>query len=273
MARFYIEGVDAASSDLAVGNRIDTEFIVGTDEHRAARMLYRYTALHPILHDRHGRQNAVDILLRSRSGPVAVLEVSSTTDETLQRDMHNSLLLEKQIAAEYAGDAAWVLHFHSSWTVPPQRQRRRLAVDIAAELLHRGSSGADGYLQAAPEIYAWRSSIDTPGVVARGWDSRVGDIQGGSVSGMFEEFLNSPSMRRKREKLVADAVTLHAPRRVLYLMTTPTGANAHLGSAHILDLADGSFTLPPDVEELWLDGRGSTIRRYILSSGWTEFNP
>ena len=271
MARFYVEGARADANDLRVWDRIEREFADDPDERRAARVLYQLTGHHPFLWDTGGRQRAVDIYLRSPSGDVTVVEVSSTFDPVLRRDTDNAFRLKQEIAAVYAGTASWVLHFHKGWDVPPTKQRRRLAQQISGELKEREATHESGYLRAAPLIYAWAGAHGTPGVEIGGWDSRVGQARG-RVSDRFAEYFESEPLTRKRRKLAEGASALGASSRHLYLFTTPAGTRARLGSAHLWDLTDGSFALPADVDCVWLDSLNTTVRRFSAAEGWATFS-
>lgn len=100
-------------------------------------MLCRFTGGTPLLHDKDGKQRAVDILLALPTGSRAVVEVSSTFDPILRRDTHNSDRFEADIASRYAGTDRWVLHLQPGWDVPPAKHRRILADAVARELEQR----------------------------------------------------------------------------------------------------------------------------------------
>ena len=181
-------------------------------------MLYRFTGESPKLWDTNGRQKAVDILLTTPSGATTVVEVSSTYDPLLERDLSNTSLLETDLAQVYTGRDRWVLHFHEQWTVPVRRERPAFATTIAAELQQRDRAQDHGWLEAIPWIFAWRDdTAAAPGIEVRGWDSRVPPRAWRPASEDFAEFLDSPPMRKKRSKLVADGRALGASDRYLYL--------------------------------------------------------
>ena len=219
----------------------------------------------PHLWDTAGRQRATDIILRTPDSPLAVVEVSSTYDQQLRRDMHNCQLFETEINASYEVGRHWVLHLQRGWEVPPIKERRLLA---AREELRAREH--DGRLRCAPWLFAWSSGEERSRVEIRGWDSRVpSSRQAGPTH--LTAFLDSELIRKKRSKLITDSRTLDAPERQLYLFTSPTGPNAHIATTHMLELADGTFALPFDLDELWLDSRGATLRRFRRQDGWTEY--
>ena len=272
MARTFIEGVDAPAPDLRVWDRLHREFHDAPDEHRAAQVLCRFTGGTPLLHDKDGKQRAVDILLALPTGSRAVVEVSSTFDPILRRDMHNSDRFEADIASRYAGTDRWVLHLQPGWDVPPAKHRRILADAVARELEQRDPGLPYGSLGSAHWIFAWRDASAPGGVDIRGWDSRVPRSQI-SAAEELTSFLDGTAMRNKREKLIADARSVKARHRHLYLLTTPTGKNAHIGTASTWELSDGSFQLPADLDELWLDGLNGLVRRFDPVTGyWTEYS-
>lgn len=267
MARFFREGREVADTSLSVWNRIEEDFKEHPDEHRAARMLYRFTGREPFLWDANGRQQASDIGLGTVSKFDAMVEVSSTDDSDLRRDMRNCELLEKEMNEGYDQDRHWTLLLQRGWQIPAQKERKALARSIRVELELRTT---DGYLDSAPWIFAWASPEVESRIEIGGWDSRVtSTAHAGSV--FLALFLDSELMQKKREKLRADAVTLDASSRLLYLFTSPTGSNSHIATWHTWALADGSFVLPDDLDELWLDGRGTTVRRFTRNDGWTEY--
>lgn len=161
----------------------------------------------------------------------------------------------------------WVLHLQRGWEVPPIKERRLLAARVREELRAREH---DGRLRCAPWLFAWSSGEERSRVEIRGWDSRVpSSRQAGPTH--LTAFLDSELIRKKRSKLITDSRTLDAPERQLYLFTSPTGPNAHIATTHMLELADGTFALPFDLDELWLDSRGATLRRFRRQDGWTEY--
>lgn len=267
MARFYREGAEVQNTRLASWNRIDEEFARHPDEHRAARVVYRFTGHEPHLWDTDGRERASDIILRTDGTPIAVVEVSSTYDPLLRRDMHNCDLLEAEMNAGYERSRHWILHMKRGWQIPPQRERRRLAHHIRKELEGRKD---DGFLRSAEWLFAWGADDEESRIEIRGWDSRVPPtMRVGSAH--LAAFLDSDLIQGKRSKLRADAEGLEVPARHLYLSTTPTGSHAHIATTHAWDLADGAFVLPPDLDEIWLDSRGATVRRFARDVGWTEY--
>lgn len=267
MARYFLQGADALDTDLAVWARIDREFKDHPDEHRAARVIYRFTGHEPSLWDTAGRQRASDIVLRQGGTVSAVVEVSSTHDTLMRRDLNNAGRLERDINDGYVGQHSWVLLMQRGWEIPPTHRRQVVASSIRNELDGRR---ADGYLDSIDHVYGYMRPDGDPGVEIGGWNSRVPDtpLRG---SQHLAAFLNTDIMRRKRSKLTSDASALDAPSRQLFLHTTPTGAHARVATTHTWDLADGTFTLPDDLDEIWLDSGGLIIRRFTREHGWTEY--
>jgi len=273
MATAFIEGTDALPpADLTTWDRLHREFEGDPDEHRAAQVLCRLTGGSPELWDRDGRHNAVDILLTLPGGTLAAVEVSSTFDRILRRDMHNSDRFAADIVSRYRGADHWVLHLHPGWDVPAARQRRTLAAAVAKELEQREPDGAYGNLASANWVFAWRDDTQPAGVEIRGWDSRVPPTSM-SASAELSLFLDGEAMRGKRKKLVTGALSTGARYKYLYILTTPTGGNAHIGTATIWEFSDGTFSLPTDIDELWLDGLNGTVRRFVQAQElWTEYS-
>lgn len=267
MARYFRQGVDLRNTDLDVWSRIDREFEDQPDEHRAARVLYRFTGIEPFLWDTAGRQRASDIVLRHHGKLYAVVEVSSTHDTLLRRDMNQAGLFESEMNEGYSGRNRWVLLLQRGWDIPSVHERRAVANDIRQELQARTS---DGYLSSIDNVFAYPVADGVPGIEIGGWNSRV-PVTTLNGSEHLAAFLDTEIMRRKRSKLTNDAISLDAPSRQLFLHTTPTGSHAHVATTSTWDLADGTFVLPDDLDEVWLDSGGLVVRRFTREGGWTEY--
>lgn len=280
MARVWVEHGRRPVTSATVVGRIYAEFSVSVDENdvshdwfnvaqerRAALNLHAFTGLAPSRTDDGRRNSAVDLSLHG-PGRTVVAEVTSNAASRDEKAFDRSERLVRQIDALYDGACHWVLHFGKGYAPPTNARRATVFAQAVATDLRRLEQLGEDLVQVptAPWLRARRIEDGRGLVEGVSWDSRV-PTRNRSYVEELRTFLDSPLIRSKRAKLVADGALLDAHERHLYLYATPMGVNAHVFPHGPWVLAGDSLELPDGIDVLWIDTRGRFTYRYSDRDG------
>lgn len=245
------------------------------EEARAARYLHFFTGHRPERRDTGELDGAADILLHPATRGIEVVEVTSALDQKHEKNFNLNERLETEVVDRYAGANAWRLHLTKGWTAPRnRRQIAQLAERIARELESLDQDGKPHEYPEQIESASWiraRREDGEPSVQIASWNSNIpeADETDRTYLTTLSAYLErTPLIRDKVMKIDREADALSASRRHLYLLVTPTGKFGSLFPLSPGHLTDDFFTLPGELTDLWLDGRGRFLYHWSDLAGW-----
>lgn len=261
-----------ASMSADMVQHLAQEFAPASPEERAAaELLATFTRAQPWREDcqekgRPGCPGAVDIVLTDEPRRPQVVEVTTSLDTRYQGAAGACARFEAEVQRHYTGRFAWQLDLERGWE--HTRLVRELAPDVAAALnAESAATSPRDVIDIGPHVRALLiGPLDPSLVFVMSRNAGANNLDGPYLDALSDYLACDPVIGRKLDKLARDRDGLDADRVHLFVAMATTGSHGGLFPASPSYFTWGTFTLPPFVTDIWL--QGNELYHWTAEAGW-----